>query len=60
LRDTVKKYNDTPHSAHKNVSPADVYAGRKEEILRRRESLKKLTLERRKAYNLAMEEVKNA
>jgi transposase InsO family protein len=58
LRDTVKKYNQTPHSSHKNVSPADVYAGRKEEILKRRADLKKLTLERRKAYNLGIKEVK--
>ena len=58
LRETVKKYNHTPHTALNNVSPADVYAGRKEEILKRRADLKKLTLERRKMYNLGIQEVK--
>lgn len=58
LRETVKNYNHTPHSSQNNVSPEDVYAGRKEEILKRRADLKKLTLERRKAYNLGIKEVK--
>jgi len=52
LREMVWKYNHTPHSSLNNVSPADVYAGRMEEILKRRAELKKLTLERRKLYNL--------
>ena len=45
-------YNARPHESLKNVAPNDVYAGRKEEILKRRAELKKLTLERRKQYNL--------
>jgi len=48
----VDWYNNRPHEALRNVSPNDVYAGRKEEILQRRSEKKKLTLERRKAYNL--------
>jgi transposase InsO family protein len=45
-------YNARPHESLQNVSPNDVYAGRKEEILKRRAELKKLTIERRKQYNL--------
>ena len=45
-------YNTTPHESLDNVSPNDVYAGRKEEILQRRKEKKRLTLERRKKYNL--------
>lgn len=52
LKKTVWEYNHTPHSSLNNVSPADVYAGRKEEILKRRAELKRLTLEKRKRYNL--------
>ncbi len=58
LAEVVKEYNRTPHSSLNNVSPGDVYAGRKEKILKRRAELKKLTLERRKAYNLGVKEVK--
>jgi L-lactate utilization protein LutC len=52
IRQAVEWYNNRPHEALQNVSPNDVYAGRKEEILQRRAEKKKLTLERRKAYNL--------
>jgi len=45
-------YNGTPHEALDNVSPNDVYAGRKEVVLQRRQEKKQLTLERRKHYNL--------
>jgi len=45
-------YNARPHESLENVSPNDVYAGRKEEILKRRAELKRLTIERRKQYNL--------
>ena len=45
------KYNARPHESLSNVSPNDVYAGRKEEILERRAEIKRLTIERRKQYN---------
>ena len=51
IRGAVEWYNNRPHEALRNVSPNDVYAGRKEEILQRRAEKKKLTVERRKAYN---------
>jgi putative transposase len=55
LREAVDWYNNRPHESLQNVSPNDVYAGRKEEILERREMKKILTTERRKAYNLGKE-----
>ena len=58
LTDAIKIYNQTPHTALNNVNPFDVYMGKKEEILKRRAELKKLTLERRKVYNLGNKEVK--
>jgi transposase InsO family protein len=48
----IRTYNRTPHESLDNVSPNDVYAGRKEVILKRRQEQKRLTLERRKQYNL--------
>jgi len=53
IKKTVWDHNHTPHSSLDNVSPADVYAGRKEEILRKRAELKRLTLEKRMRYNLS-------
>lgn len=53
LKEAMAEYNTTPHEMLRNVSPADVYAGRKEEILLRRAELKRLTIRRRKQYNLA-------
>ena len=50
--EAITIYNATPHESLGNVSPNDVYAGRKEEILKRRQEKKQLTLERRKKYNL--------
>lgn len=50
--EAIKTYNATPHEGLDNVSPNDVYAGRKEEILKKRQEKKQLTLERRKKYNL--------
>jgi len=47
----ISVYNATPHESLQNVSPNDVYAGRKEEILGKRRQKKRLTLERRKQYN---------
>jgi len=52
IDEAVAVYNQTPHESLQNVSPNDVYAGRKEEILKRRAEKKRLTLERRKQYNL--------
>jgi len=52
LNQAVTVYNHTPHKSLKNVSPYDVYLGRKEEILRKRREKKLLTFELRKRYNL--------
>ena len=52
VAEAITIYNATPHESLSNVSPNDVYAGRKEEILKRRQEKKRLTLERRKKYNL--------
>jgi transposase InsO family protein len=51
--EAIPVYNATPHESLDNVSPNDVYAGRKEEILQKRREKKKLTLEKRKQYNLS-------
>jgi putative transposase len=55
LMEAVDWYNNRPHESLDNVSPNDVYAGRKEEILERRAKKKALTIERRKEYNLSKE-----
>ena len=47
------KYNDTPHESLKNVSPNEMYAGRQEEILKRRSEIKKRTFEKRRELYLA-------
>jgi len=52
VAEAIAIYNATPHESLGNVSPNDAYAGRKEEILKRRQEKKQLTLERRKKYNL--------
>ena len=52
LDETVATYNRTPHESLDNVPPNDVYAGTKEAIVQRRKEKKRLTLERRKQYNL--------
>jgi len=51
--EAISVYNATPHESLQNVSPEDVYAGRKEEILEKRREKKRLTLARRKQYNLS-------
>jgi putative transposase len=48
----VEAYNETPHEALKNVSPNDVYAGRKDEVLERRAKIRLETMARRYAYNM--------
>ena len=53
LEEARVEYNATPHEMLGNVSPGDVYAGKKEEILRWRAEIKRLTIARRKQYNLA-------
>jgi putative transposase len=50
--EAIATYNRTPQESPDNVSPNDVYAGRKEVILRRRKEKKRLALERRKQSNL--------
>lgn len=52
IKEAIRVYNQTPHESLKNVSPNDVYAGKKEEVLQKRKEKKRLTLERRKSYNL--------
>ena len=52
VNEAISIYNRTPHESLDNVSPNKVYAGRKEVILKRRQEKKRLTLERRRQYNL--------
>jgi len=52
IDEAITAYNATPHESLANVSPDDVYAGRKEVVLQKRKEKKRLTLERRKQYNL--------
>jgi putative transposase len=52
VAETIATYNRTPHESLDNVSPDDVYAGKREVILKQRREKKRLTLERRKQYNL--------
>lgn len=52
LAETFTEYNARPHEGLKNVSPNDVYDGRRDEILEARRETKRRSLERRKAYNL--------
>ena len=49
----VEHYNHRRyHESLDNVTPADAYHGRRQEILRRREQIKKKTMARRKRQNL--------
>jgi transposase InsO family protein len=52
----VRYYNtERYHESLDNVTPADVYEGRYQEIITRRERLKRQTLRARKRYNLSTE-----
>lgn len=55
LDEAIDNYNHTPHKSLQNVSPYDVYLGRKEEILQRRREKKLLTFAARRRYNLSQE-----
>jgi len=55
LEEAIKAYATSPHKSLANVSPKDVYEGRKEEILKAREDKKHLTFEKRRLYNLGGE-----
>jgi len=54
LDEAVVNYNNTPHESLKNVSPVEMYEGRQEEILARREAKKQWTLEMRRTANMAL------
>src|SRR5882724_13696146 len=54
MQDFIEYYNHRRyHEAIGNVSPADVYYGRREGILRRRAEQKQRTIEQRLHYNLS-------
>jgi len=44
--------NERYHEAIDNLTPADVYSGKSEEVLTKREQIKQTTLERRRSLNL--------
>lgn len=53
MADFIDFYNHRRyHEGLGNVTPADVYFGRRDEILRRREAIKQETFVRRRVYNL--------
>jgi len=53
VAEAVAVHNATPREALKNVSPNDVYGGRREAILTRRAEVTRLALERWKHYHRA-------
>jgi len=55
LDKAITRYARTAHKALANVSPIDVYLGRKEEILKKRAEKKALTLAKRRLYNMGLE-----
>jgi len=57
MAEFIEYYNQRRyHEGIGNVAPADVYYGRREEILRRREEQKQLTIQARLQYNLGRSE----
>ncbi len=50
--EVVTSYATMHHTALDNVSPRDVYVGRRAAILQQRADKKRLTLERRRLYNM--------
>ena len=58
LAEFVEYYNNQRyHEAIDNLTPADVYHGRSEEVLSKREQIKKLTLEKRRRRNMPLSSV---
>jgi transposase InsO family protein len=58
LRGFVNYYNhERYHESINNLTPADVYAGRREKVLNEREEIKKKTMRLRRIYNLKNYEV---
>jgi len=53
VAEAVRIHNETPREALKNVSPNAVYAGRMDEVLKRRAEVKRQALAKRLAYNRA-------
>jgi putative transposase len=61
IADFVEYYNYRRyHKALGNVTPADVLYGRREEILKRREEVQILTINRRRNYSRELKELANA
>jgi hypothetical protein len=59
MQNFIEYYNHRRyHEALGNVTPADVYYGRREEILRRREEQKQRTIQERLRYNLGRSNAK--
>ena len=57
MAEFIEYYNQQRyHEGIGNVAPADVYYGRREKILRRREEQKELTIQARLRYNLRRSE----
>lgn len=56
MNEAISIYNATPNESLNNISPNDIYAGKKDAILKSREEKKRLTLERRKKLNLKNKE----